>query len=238
MAKKTPLDYTLSALILLVLFFGAATLSSQIIFRSELITLPNLSGKTPEEARAILAEKRTALAVQGTRFDGRIEKGRILSQDPGPGSRIKTKRTVVVVLSEGSERLTVPGLEGRSLEFAAQNLKAAGLRRGRVSQIHTPRYAAGRIIAQWPASGMAAGRGSAVDFLVSQGSWEPQYVMPDLIERDAARVLARLKALDFQVSEVHYSYYPGLEAGIIIKQSPVRGTRIQKRNQITLEVSK
>ena len=94
MAKKTPLDYTISALIFLVLFFGAAALSSQIIFRSELVTLPNLAGKTPEEARAILAEKRTGLAVQGTRFDSRIEKGRILSQDPGPGSRIKTKRTV------------------------------------------------------------------------------------------------------------------------------------------------
>jgi serine/threonine-protein kinase len=238
MAKKTPLDRAISVLIILVLFFGAAVLSSQIIFRGELVTLPDLSGKTAEEARSILAEKRTGLAVQGTRFDGRIENGRILSQDPGPGSRIKTKRTVVVVLSAGSERLTVPGLEGRSLEFATQHLKAMGLRRGRVSQIHTPRYAAGRIISQWPAAGGTAARGSAVDFLVSQGAWEPRYVMPDLIEKAATPVLARLKALEFQISEVHHSYYPGLGPGIIIKQSPVRGTRFQKRNQITLEISK
>ncbi len=238
MAKKTPLDYAIYALTFLVLFFGAAALSSQIIFRSELVTLPNLAGRTVEEARAALAAKRTNIAVQGTRFDSRIEKGRIVAQDPGPNSRIKTKRTVNVIISEGSERLTVPALEGRSLEFAAQQLRSVGLRRGRVSQIHTPRFAAGRIIAQWPAGGDIAGRGSAVDFLVSQGSWEPEYVMPDLIERPAAPVLARLKALDFQISEVHYSYYPGLGPGIIIKQFPVRGTRIQKRNQITLEVSK
>jgi serine/threonine-protein kinase len=238
MAKKTPLDRTIPALILLILFFGAATLSSQIIFRSELVTLPNLVGKTAEEARTALAAKRTSLAVRETRFDSRIEKGRILAQDPGPGSRIKTKRTVNVVLSDGSEILTVPGFEGRSLEFAGQQLKSVGLRRGRVSQIHTPRYAAGRIIAQWPAPGGVAGRNSAVDFLVSQGAWEPQYVMPDLIEKSAPRVLARLKSLDFQISEVHYSYYPGLGPDIVIKQSPVRGIRIQKRNQITLEVSK
>ena len=238
MSKKKPLDHTISALILLVLFFGAAALSSQIIFRSELITLPDLVGKTAEEARKILSEKRTGLAVQGTRFDTRIEKGRIVSQDPGPNSRIKANRTVYVILSDGSERLAVPALEGRSLEFASQYLKSVGLRRGRVSQIHTARFAAGRIIAQWPAAGMAADRSSAVDFLISQGAWEPQYVMPDLIERNAAPILARLKALDFQISEVHYSYYPGLGPGIIIKQSPVHGTRIQKRNQITLEVSK
>jgi len=238
MVKKTPLDYTIYALIFFLLFFGAAVLSSQIIFNTELVTLPSLAGKTVEEARTALAAKRTRLAVQGTRFDSRIEKGRILSQDPGPNSRIKTKRTVNVILSDGSERLTVPALEGRSLEFAAVQLKSLGLRRGRVSQIHTPRYAAGRIIAQWPAGGEIAGRGSAVDFLASQGAWEPQYVMPDLIERTASPVLARLKALDFQISEVHYSYYPGLGPGIIIKQFPVHGIRIQKRNQITLEVSK
>jgi eukaryotic-like serine/threonine-protein kinase len=238
MAKKTPLDPILYALTFFVLFFAAVVLSSQIIFRSELVTLPNLAGKTVEEARTALAGMRTGLAVQGIRFDSRIEKGRIVSQDPGPNSRMKAKRTVNVVLSDGTERLTVPALEGRSLEYAAQTLKLIGLRRGRVSQIHTPRYAAGRIIAQWPAPGEAAGRSSAVDFLVSQGAWEPSYVMPDLIEKSAAPVLARLKAIEFQIAEVHYSYYPGLGPGIILKQSPVHGTRIQKRNQITLEVSK
>ena len=131
MVKKTPLDYTIYALIFLLLFFGAAALSSQIIFNTELVTLPSLTGLTVEEARTALAAKRTRLAVQGTRFDSRAEKGRILSQDPGPNSRVKTKRTVNVILSDGSERLTVPALEGRSLEFAAQQLKAVGLRRGR-----------------------------------------------------------------------------------------------------------
>jgi beta-lactam-binding protein with PASTA domain len=238
MAKKTPVDYAIPALIFLVLFFAAAVLSSQIILRTELVTLPDLTGKTVEEARSILAAKRTSVAVQETRFDARVEKGRILSQDPGPNSRIKTKRTVRVVLSGGSERLTVPALEGRSLEFAAQQLRTVGLRRGRVSQIHTSQHAAGRIIAQWPAAGSTADRNSAVDFLASQGAWEPRYVMPDLIERNASAVLARLKSLDFQVAEVHYSYYPGLGPGVVIKQFPVHGSRVLRRNQITLEVSK
>jgi len=238
MAKQKPLDTVLYALIFLVLFSGASVLSSQIIFRSELITLPNLAGKTVEEARTMLAGVRTSLAVQGSRFDSRIGQGRVVSQDPGPNSRIKAKRTVNVIVSDGSERLTVPGLEGRSLEFASQTLKMMGLRRGRVSQIHTPRYAAGRIISQWPAPGDAAARTSAVDFLISQGAWEPAYVMPELIEKNAGRILSRLKALEFQIAEVHYAYYPGLGPGVVIKQSPVPGTKIQKRNQITLEVSK
>ena len=231
-------DFAFYALIYLVLFFLAANLSSQIILRGELIILPDLKGKSLEEARAELAGKRTSIAILSRQFDTRIEKGRIISQNPGAGSRVKTKRTVNVIVSEGSERVPVPRLEGRSLEFAGQLLKAAGLRKGRVAQIHTPRYAAGRIIAQQPPAEDVAGRNTPVDFLVSQGAWEAMYIMPDLIEKNAASVIRQLKALEFQVAETHYSYYPGLGPGVIIKQAPAAGARILKRNQITLEMSK
>jgi beta-lactam-binding protein with PASTA domain len=238
MPKKTPVDYALYILIYLVLFFVAANISSQIILRGELISLPDLKGKSLEAARAELALKKTSLIIQGRQLDSRLEKGKIISQEPGAGSRIKANRTVKVVVSEGAESLAVPKLTGRSLEWASQDLKTLGLKRGRVAQIHSSLYAAGRIIAQSPAADTVVGRNTPIDFLVSQGAWEVRYIMPDLIEMDAAQVLKRLKALEFQVAELHSSYYPGLGPGIIIKQSPVHGFRVQQRTQITLEVSK
>ncbi len=54
--------------------------------------------------------------------------------------------------------------------------------------------------------------------------------MPDLIGRDARVVIARLHELDFKIGDIRYSYYPGLGKGVIIKQSPPNGYRIQKRN--------
>lgn len=238
MADKKVVNAAFYALIALILFFFAANVSSQIILRGELITVPDLKGKTLAEGRAELAAKRTSMAILSRQFDTRIEKDRIISQDPGPGSRVKTNRTVNVVISEGSERVPVPRLEGRSLEYAGQILKSSGLRRGRVAQIHTAQYAAGRIISQQPPSGDVVGRGAPIDFLVSQGAWEPMSIMPDLIEKNASSVIRQLKNLGFQVAEIHYSYYPGWEPGAVIKQSPVAGSRILKRNQITLEVSK
>jgi beta-lactam-binding protein with PASTA domain len=238
MAKKRLIDYTIFALTYLVLFFVAANLSSQIIFRGELVTVPDLTGKTFEDARAELVLKKTSLAIVGSRLDGRYEQGRILSQDPGPASRIKTNRTVNVIVSAGTERVTVPKLEGRSLEWASQELRTAGLRKGRVAQVHTPRSAAGRIISQRPPAGGTNGRGAAIDLLVSEGAWEEKYIMPDLIEMNEKTVVRRLEELEFQVAEIHYSYYPGLGPGIILKQSPLPGSRLQKRSLITLEVSK
>jgi beta-lactam-binding protein with PASTA domain len=238
MAKKRPIDYTNHLLVYLVLFFVAANVSSQIIFRGELVTVPDLTGKTFEEARAELALKKTSLAIVGSRLDGRYEQGRVLSQEPGPSSRIKTNRTVNIIISAGTERVAVPKLEGRSLEWATQEFRNAGLRKGRVSQVHTSRYPAGRIIAQQPPAGDSVGRGAPVDILVSEGAWEPKYIMPDLVEMNEKTVVRRLDELEFQVTEIHYSYYPGLGPGIILKQTPMPGSRLQKRSQITLEVSK
>jgi beta-lactam-binding protein with PASTA domain len=62
--------------------------------------------------------------------------------------------------------------------------------------------------------------------------------MPDLIGKNAAKVMDQLKALDFKIGDFRHTYYPGLGKGIIIKQFPPDGYRIQKRNLITLEVSR
>jgi serine/threonine-protein kinase len=238
MPKKNWKDRAIFPLIYLVLFFLAADVAAQLILGGELITLPDLKGKSLEAARTELTQKRTSIVVAGRLFDTKIAKGRILSQEPGPGSRIKANQAVRVIVSEGGENLAVPALVGRSLEWSGQTLKTLGLRKGRVSQIHTPQFAAGRVIAQSPPADAVAAKATAVDLLVSQGAWDARYIMPDLIEKSLAPVLRQLKELELQVAEIHYSYYPGLGPGIIIKQSPVRGYRIQKRSQITLEVSK
>ena len=238
MPDKTIAKPVFYILLYLVVFFASAVAASQVLLRGELVTVPDLTGKTLYEAKAEAARKKTILGVQGYQYDSRYERGRVIAQDPPAMSRVKSHRAVKVVLSEGSEKVAMPMLEGRSLEWATQALKDAGLRKGRISQIHTGQYAAGRIIAQTPPVDTTLPRGAAVSFLVSQGAWEPYYIMPDLIEKRSAGVLRRLQDLDFKIAEIHPSYYPGLEPGFIIKQFPVHGYKVQKKNQIALEVSK
>jgi beta-lactam-binding protein with PASTA domain len=225
-------------LLYLVLFFASADVFSQLIFRGELINLPDLTGRSVEEARALLAPKKIGIATLESRFDARLEKGRILSQDPAKGSRIKPRRTVNVVVSLGNEQIEVPKVEGRSLEMASQVLKTTGLRRGRVSQIHTSQAAAGRILAQDPPSGSVVNRASAVDFLVSRGTEDQHYIMPDLIAKNSDAVLRQLRAMDFLKVDIGYAWYPDIGPGVILKQSPIAGSLILKRNQIHIEVSR
>jgi len=238
MNKKKIYDYLLYILSLLVLFFLSANISFQIVVKGEMVSLPNLIGKTLSEAKEELSNKKLSLVQKGTQFSSQWPPGQIIFQEPSPGSKIKQNKKVKVILSAGSERVIVPQLIGKNLQTVNSILKEAGLKKGKISQAHTAKYAAGKIMAQQPFPSEEAARNSSVSFLVSQGQREKKYLMPDLIGKRAEFVIAKLKEMYFKVENIRYVYYPGLESGIIIKQFPPQGFRIQKRNLITLEVSK
>jgi beta-lactam-binding protein with PASTA domain len=134
--------------------------------------------------------------------------------------------------------VTVPDLTGKSLDEALTMLQAAGLLKGNLTQVHTPRLPAGRVLDQKPEPGSDVERSLPVGLLLSQGDVDDRFIMPDLIGRRADGVIGRLTAWDFTVADIRYVYYPGATAGIIVKQDPPSGFRVQKRNRISLEVSR
>jgi serine/threonine-protein kinase len=238
MAKRFLFSAVFLSLLFLILFFLSAIIFSQVLLKSEVVTVPDLAGKTVSQARADLSKKDLSLALKGTESNDRVEKGLICRQEPAAGSRIRTTKVIQVLTSSGSGVVTVPDLAGKPLEEALTLLQAAGLTRGKLTQVHTPRLPAGRILAQKPEPATVVDRGSPVGILLSQGDLDDRYVMPDLIGRRAESVIGRLNAWGFKVADIRYVYYPGAAAGLIVKQDPLNGFRVQKRNRISFEVSR
>jgi serine/threonine-protein kinase len=238
MAKRFLFNAAISSLLFLILFFLSAVIFSQVLLRSEVVSLPDLTGKSVAQARSELQKKDLTLVPKGTESSDRVEKGLILRQDPAAGSRIRIATLVQVFTSSGSGTVAVPDLAGKTLDEALTLLQAAGLTKGKLTQVHTPRRPAGRIMDQRPAPGTVVERSFPVGLLLSQGDLDDRYVMPDLIGRRADGVIGRLDAWGFKVADIRYVYYPGAEAGLIVKQEPPNGFRIQKRNRISIEVSR
>lgn len=228
----------LYSLIFLILFFLSSLLSYRTVLKGEMVTIPNLVGKTFEEAKAELLRKRLSIVQMGIQFDTRYERGRIIFHEPSAGSKIKINSVVKTILSAGKEKVFVPQLKGENFQNIGSLLQEAGIVRGKISHVHSPNHAAGKILAQYPLAQEEVGRGSAVSLLVCEGEWEKRYLMPDLIGKRAEDVIPWLEELNFKVEDVRDTYYPGLSSGIIIKQHPGQGYMIQKNYPITLEVSK
>jgi beta-lactam-binding protein with PASTA domain len=238
MAKSFLYNAAVSVLLFLILFFLSAVIFSQVVLKSEVVSVPDLVGKPLAQARAELQKKDLTLVQKGTEASDRFDRGLIVRQDPAVGSKIRISRVVQVFLSSGSGTVTVPDLSERTLEESLTLLQAAGLTKGKITQVHTPRLPAGKILDQRPAPGTVVERGFPVGLLLSQGGLDDRYVMPDLIGLRADSVIGRLNASGFKVADIRYVYYPGAPAGLIVKQDPPNGYRIQKRNRISLEVSR
>lgn len=238
MPLKKTFNYALYILLFLDLFFLSAILSFQFTLQGEMVTLPHLIGKTVEEAKIELQNKKIHLVQSGVRLHERLERGKIIFQDPPAESKVKINTEVRVLLSAGKEKVDVPELLGKNLQTIRPILDKSGLREGKISHVHTPKYPAGRIIGQYPPAQAEVGRDMPVSLLVSQGKQEVGYLMPDLIGKRAERIIARLEELEFNLGNIRYRYYRGLDSGVIINQSPPPGSRIQKRNRITFEVSR
>jgi len=225
-------------LILLDLFFLSAFLAYKITVAGEMANVPDLTGKTLEEAKDTLEEKKLSIVKSGVELNKRYERGKIISQNPPPKSKVKLNKIVKVTISAGLEKVVVPKLTGEDLQSLDKIFQKQGLVKGNISHVHTPAFPAGRVISQYPPEETEVPVNSRINLLVSQGNLEQRYLMPDLLGKQASKVIQQLKDMGFRVGDIRRSYYPGLRSGVIINQNPSQGTLIKKRNIISLEVSK
>jgi len=120
------------------------------------VPVPDVAGKTFDEAAAILKTKRLG-AVQGDAFSDTVPAGTVIGTDPAVGQPAARDSQVTVIVSKGPELVAVPNVVGKSVEAASQSLAAVGL---------TPdvqNYGPGKPVrAQDPPAGTQVKKGSKV----------------------------------------------------------------------------
>ncbi len=228
----------LISLLLLNAFFLTAVVSFQVTKSGEVASVPDLSGKIFDSARSELQDQKLILVRSGVELHTRYEKGQIIAQTPAPDVKLPLYSEVKVVVSAGKEKVTVPDFIGRSLQAILPTLSQSGLRSGTVTHVHSRRYSAGRIFGQYPLPDLEVPIQTQINFLVSEGEEEPQFLMPDLLGKRLAQVRLRLEEMGFRLGPVRRRYYRGYEPGIVIDQTPRQGATLKKRNTIILEVTK
>lgn len=215
------------------LFAGAAM---RIALRSREVVLPDLRGRTVSDATAALGDAGIRLRVEEPRrLDPKIPAGGIIAQEPAPGIPIRPQRSIKVWVSAGARAGTVPALEGQTSRMAEMRLKQDGIDMTEVAEIRSSDYVPDAVVAQDPAPQSATGR---VALLVNRGQAGSTYVMPDLIGVNGDRAADLLRARGFRVAVVGQQPYPGVPAGVVIRQSPQGGFQIAPGEAISLEVSR
>jgi beta-lactam-binding protein with PASTA domain len=227
-------------LVLAAALFGTyvlfAAASMRVALRAREVQIPDLTSHTASEATAISTGLGLAIRVDDLRRpDPKIPAGRVIAQDPRAGTTSRQQRSVRVWLSSGARALTVPALTGETERSAQLRLSQDGLEAAALSEIRSDTYGADLVVAQDPAPKTA---GSRVALLVNRAEQAMNYVMPDLIGVNGERAAEILRAHGVRVSVVGSTPYPGVAAGIVLRQSPQAGFQIAPGEPISIEVSR
>jgi serine/threonine-protein kinase len=225
--------------LLTAVFVGAAWFGFRRAITGRSVTVPELTGKTPEQARVIAVRLGLRLEEQSSRarYDERIPAGHILLQDPESGSAAKPSQVVRLVMSLGPRALRVPDLAGLAPRAAAVKLSRESLELGPASWYRDPAAAPG-IVAQDPDPETPAGKGEAIRVLMSRGPAESRIVMPDFVGQDAEAVKTRLEKFGYRVGNARFESYEGVRPNTILKQFPPAGYPLSGREVVSLTVSR
>jgi eukaryotic-like serine/threonine-protein kinase len=222
------------ALFATYLLFAAA--SMRLALRAREVETPDLLNRPASEASAIAANFGLTIRVEDSRRpDPKVPAGHVLSQEPAGGLTTRRQRSIRVWLSAGPRAATVPPLTGETERTAQLRLAQDGLSVSAVSEIRSETYASDVIVAQDPAPDQA---GEQVALLVNRGERGAGYVMPDLIGVNGDRAIQVLRDRGFRVAVVGSMPYPGVAAGIVLRQNPQAGFQIAPGEPISIEVSR
>ena len=226
-------------IVILVIAAGVSAITAmRLAIAGTEVSVPSLEGMTEPEATQVLNDKKLALRVSSSkRFSASVPAGQVLEQDPLAGTRLKTGRSVKVLLSAGERRYAVPNLVGSSLRAAQLTLAQRNFVLGNASMTHTAQGETQTIQQQDPQPGSREGADPTVNVLVSMGPLEQSYVMPDLVGKRFRQIGTRIRSEGFSLEKVDFRKAAGVDAGVILQQEPQAGHRLSKSDAIILEVS-
>ncbi len=227
----------LYALLLAGILGAAAWISFSRFVLGKAEEVPDLTGRSVDEATAQAAERGLRVVVDRSQegFDEEIPVHRIRGQSPAAGMAVKAGQDLRVFLSLGPEIVRTPDLAGLTARTAALALAREGLAEGAVSAIRLPGPQG--VVAQGVVPGASTEPDTPVDVLVNRGPTDVLYVMPDLIGRDFERVRPAFEARGFRLGGIREQAYEGAAAGTILRQFPLAGSAVGLRDTLSFVIA-
>jgi len=198
--------------------------------------VPDMVGLSRDEAYQTASRRGLLLEEGPAEFDAWLPAGFVLRQRPQAPEEVKEGRRVKVVLSAGPRLTAVPELRGASERQARLELEDLGLSVGHWTRAPGAEEA-GRVLATRPAGGTRLPRGGRVDLLLSSGSKQDGYLLPDLSRLDLKGALELLENSNLGRPRLRYREAPGRREGAILEQSLPPGSRLTKGDQLELVVA-
>ena len=220
--------------VLIVSFLLGSFLAYGKFWSTEDVVVPNVVGKTMDDAKHILSENKLRVSVT-EQFDDNVIEGVVISQTPDANSHVKEDRTITIYVSKGEEVIVVPDVRTLALREAELTLRNAGFIIGRIEEVNDKTVPNNTVIDQNPRSPAQIKKTQKIDLIVCR--IEKMVELPDFTGSRLSSVKKQLSDLNLKEGKV--TEVAGTKSkGTIVRQSPEAGTEVKEGSAVNFTVSK
>src|ERR1700687_5530548 len=177
----------LLALVLMTVALVSALMAMRLAIHGREVTIPKLVGMSPLEAERAGAASGLLVVVERQFYSADIPEGRIMTQMPPPGAKVRRGWSVRVAQSLGRQRVAIPDVTGGSERVAELNILRRGLSLGSVAHISLLNAPPDQVISQSPPANASGVSAPKISLLVGDGLEPAIYVMPNLTGQAVGR---------------------------------------------------
>jgi len=247
----------LLVLVLMTVALISALTAMHLAIHGREVTIPKLVGMSPVEAERAGAASGLQVIIERQFYNPDIPEGKIMTQMPPPGTKVRRGWSIRVAQSLGPQRMTIPDVTGGSERIAELNLQRRGLSLGSVAHINLPEAPPDQVISQSPPANASGVSAPKISLLVSDGPEPTTYVMPSLIGQPLGSATLALQDAGIGVRKVSAVSPPSPApspgepqaapvaplavsepgaASIIVTQTPAAGEKIDAGGTVNFEV--
>lgn len=209
--------------------------SSDTSTAGERVTVPDLSKKTEDEAKAALKELRLGVNVQtGTSDD--VPEGQVYDQSPAAGTKVDVHTQVTINISSGKEKFSLDDVTGMQYQQAQAQLENDGL----VVSLefdYSDSVGSDKVISTSPKAGSQVAKGDTITITASKGKETKTTIVPNLLGQDIDYAIQMIKDAGLTYNGKSSDYSDSYSENQVMDQSISAGKTVDEGTTISLTVS-
>lgn len=191
------------ALVLVIVAMVSALTAMRFAIHGQEVAVPPLVGLAPAEAERATAGLGLQISIERQYYSPQIPEGRIMSQLPLQGTKVRRGWQVRVAQSLGKMRVTIPDVTGQSEHAAELNIRRRGLDVDSMAEVQEPGIPADQVLAQSPTAKETQVAAPKISFLVSAAPEPPAFVMPSFVGQPLGSASRSLQDAGFRLGNVN-----------------------------------
>lgn len=200
------------------------------------VLVPDFRGKHTSEVMRI-KPRDIEVVTRDQKYDDRQPKGHVIAQYPEPGTLVKPGKQVLLTISMGMQKVSVPDLVGKSLREVDVALMNSQLVLGNSAYVFSDKISPDRIVGQSPLSSEEYGVNKNVDLLISLGKKTETLPLPNLTGTNLDAAKTKLKAWGLNVGRIYSKTDPSKAKYQVISTSPAPYSYLRKGEVVNILVS-